>query len=207
MGRTKVKTQNHKWDEKWLTLAAKVMAMGLSADRVAKSINNVYKVNITRNAVIGRINRMRAVGDTRFDNLPPAEKINGKSLNFLFEAWENGIGANEIADYYGIHRNTVSKKAAEYGLSQRTAEFVHNINREKRGAKKPAAVSANIYKPMDKFINPNARKIEFLELKRNQCHFPIGDGPFLFCGADVELGSSTPYCSVCKSIVYRPSQA
>lgn len=202
-----MKAVHHEWNDKWLNHAVKVMAMGLSADRVAKAINNTYKVQLTRNAVIGRINRMRAAGDTRFDNLPPAEKINGKSLEFLFEAWTNGVGANEIADHYGIHRNTVSKKAAEYGLTPRSTEFVHNVHREKRGVKKPANVSANIYKPMDKFMNPKARKVGFLELKCNQCHFPTGDGPFLFCGADVELGSSTPYCNICKSIVYRPSNA
>ena len=202
-----MKSDRHEWNEQWISQVLKVMSMGLSADRVAKSINNIYKVNITRNAVIGRINRMRAAGDTRFNNLPPAELINGKSLHFLFEAWVNGVGANEIADHYGIHRNTVSKKAAEYGLTPRTVEFVHKMHREKRGVKKPASVSSNIYKPMDKFMNPKARRLSFLELKRNQCHFPVGDGPFLFCGADVDLGSSTPYCDICKSIVYRPSQA
>ena len=38
------------------------------------------------------------------------------------------------------------------------------------------------------------------ELGPNQCRFPQGDGPFLFCGDPTERGS---YCEKCRKIVYK----
>jgi GcrA cell cycle regulator len=37
--------------------------------------------------------------------------------------------------------------------------------------------------------------VEFLDLQPGQCHFPRGDGPFLFCGQVAKEGSS--YCPAC----------
>lgn len=205
MGRHKVKATIHKWDDEWLNIAVKVMAAGLSADRVAKAINNVHKTQLTRNSVIGRINRMRAAGDERFNNLPDAEKINGKPLTFLFQAWQNGIPSNEIADHYGIHRNTVGKKAAEYGFNPR--EQNHYIRSKDPDKKKDKnGLNYKPFKAKNEFPNPEALGLELVDLKRNSCKFVIGDGPFYFCGVPLKPGSSSSYCPKCHRVIYVPSQ-
>jgi len=43
--------------------------------------------------------------------------------------------------------------------------------------------------------------IPLLELKANDCRFPRGEGPFLFCGQPKAEGSF--YCGSCQRIVYR----
>lgn len=198
-------SKQHEWNDKWLDLASKVLAAGFNMSQVASAINNVHKVNLTKNSVIGKINRAKASGDVRFTVQHEPEKLNGKPLNFLFEGWKNGLGTNEIADYYGIHRNTVAKKATEYGLDSRGYLYGLQVLRSNKKEKKPDSVKSAAYKCKNVFENPKARGVDFLELKHNQCHFPVGDGPFVFCGADVDPGSSTPYCNVCKTVVYRPS--
>lgn len=202
-----METETKEWNEHWLSLAAKVLATGGSMDKIAQAINNVFGANITRNSVAGKISRCRAAGDVRFIKPYKPELLNGKSLDYLFKAWESGVGANEIADYYGVHRNTIPRRAVEYGLKKRTQKDILVAQKAKRDVKKPSSVVFKAFQAKNVFLNPEARRVEFLDLKRNQCHFPIGDGPFLFCGADVDPGSSTPYCSVCKTVVYRPSDS
>lgn len=204
----KPKTVIHKWDEKWILLAIKVMSAGGSAERVAKAINHTFKTKITRNAVIGRVNRQRAAGDTRFDNLPPAETINGRSISFLLRAWEDGISSVEIANYYGIHRNTVGKKAVEYGLPPRPMDHFAKAAKAIRVAKReaqPGGFVHKAFKSRDTFANPDAIGVELENLKHNECRFVIGDGPYLFCGAAVDPGSGSSYCRVCHGIVYIPT--
>jgi len=204
-----VKATVHQWGDQWLNLAAKVMAYGFPASQVAKAINNVYKTNLTRNSVIGQINRRRAAGDERFLKLPDVEKISGKSLTFLFESWKNGIAANEIADYYGIHRNTVGKKAFEYGFDPRDQNFYSKSKKQERKVTREAEKGGFVYKPFkarDTFPNEKARGVSMLELNHNECRFVIGDGPYLFCGAPIEPGSGTSYCPTCHRIIYVPSQ-
>jgi hypothetical protein len=42
--------------------------------------------------------------------------------------------------------------------------------------------------------------LTFDDLQPGQCHFPRGDGPFLFCGQPIKEGSS--YCPACHQRVY-----
>lgn len=195
----------NEWTDEWMDLAARILSIGGSFSRIAKAINTKFHANVTRSSVAGKLSRAKAAGDVRFTEPQEPQLINGKKADFLIKAWENGIGSSEIADYYGIHRNTVPKKAAEYGLSPRGVRYVSDQNREKRKANNPAAKNAPVFKEKNEFLNPGARKVPFLELGRNQCHFPVGEKDFIFCGADVELGAITPYCDVCKKIVYRPA--
>lgn len=66
--------------------------------------------------------------------------------------------------------------------------------------------------PPDKFgalRNPDARRVSFMKLQPNWCKFPSGDPKepnFVYCGADVPVGSSVPYCEICRKIVYVPSR-
>lgn len=210
MGRRKVETIQHEWSDKWVDLAVKVMATGASAARVAKAINQVFNVQVTRNSVIGKINRLKASGDDRFDKLPPMEKIHGKPVSHLLSWWEDGMPSHEIGDYYGIHRNTVGKKAAEYGLEPRDPTFASKSAKAKRDAnispEKKREFIFKAFQPKNVFGSKNSRGVSLLELERNQCRFVIGDGPYLFCGLPLKPGSASSYCPDCHKIVYVPTQ-
>lgn len=212
MGRHKVKVIQHKWDDKWLKTAAKVMAIGGNMSQVAKAISQSYKVSITKNAVIGRIRRVKQSGNTIFDNLPPVEMINGKPITALLRFWNDGIPVNDIADHFGIHRNTVYEKAIGYGLSARDSgealKSIHEKSKDKRLTKRDPNYVHPAFKSRDTFPNLSSVGIGIMELtRRNQCRFVIGDGPFMFCGAAIDPGSSSSYCRACHKVVYIPSRS
>lgn len=206
-----MKTQNHKWDEKWLKTAAKVMSIGGNMSQIAKAISQTYNVNITKNAVIGRIRRVKESGNKIFDNLPPVEMINGKPVTTLLKFWADGIPVNDIGDHFGIHRNTVYDKAIKYGLSARDNIESLKSNQQKYKDKRLTKRDPNyvhpVFKFRDTFPNLNARGVGIMDLvKRNQCRFVIGDGPFMFCGEEIPAGSASSYCPACHKVVYIPGR-
>lgn len=203
-----MKATQHEWNENWLKTAAKVLSVGGSMAQIAKAINQSYNVNITKNSVVGKINRAKAAGDERFSKPQKIEFIGGKPISTLLRHWADGVPANEIADNFGIHRNTVYKKAIEYGLNARDSnEALKSIigktwkKNNKSKVKKTKFVKQS-YKAENKFPNPNARGVNMLDLTHNQCRFVIGDGPYLFCGEKIEPGSSSSYCAICHKVVY-----
>lgn len=46
--------------------------------------------------------------------------------------------------------------------------------------------------------------LSLLDLKKGQCRWPLGDGPFTFCGCDVQEGS--PYCETHHAVAYVPAR-
>jgi hypothetical protein len=47
---------------------------------------------------------------------------------------------------------------------------------------------------------PPVGKFTLLDLGADTCRFPIGDGPYLFCGAPPVAG--LPYCAGCARVLY-----
>ena len=44
--------------------------------------------------------------------------------------------------------------------------------------------------------------LNLLDLTDSTCHWPLGDGPFTFCGCQVQEGS--PYCAEHHAVAYVP---
>lgn len=190
-----------KWKDEWIDMVAKNHAIGKTAEKIAFIINEAFKISMSRNSVIGKINRLRGMGDPRFVK-PTPEMLNGKPIQGLLDLWKEGVSSVIIGDQYNLNRTTVSKKAVEYGLKPRPQNHGAKLMAKERNKGKKVVTEA--YTGMSKFINPNALSVSLLELGRGQCKFAIGNGPFYFCGLPVELGSSVPYCKDCKRIMYTP---
>lgn len=190
-----------KWRDKWVDIAAKIYAIGGTAEAIAQTLNSIFGSKFTKNSVIGKINRQRAAGDVRFIN-PKPEVINGKPIQGLLDLWKEGASSVEIADQYGICRSTVGVKATEYGLKKRPTNYFNKQRKEE--LKKAKKFTCEPFKSRNTFVSPRSLGVSLIELNHNQCRFVIGDGPFLFCGLPVDLGSSVPYCRTCKKIMYSP---
>lgn len=194
-------SNNVLWKDKWIEITAKIYAIGGTTDTIAKTLNSLYNTNFTKNSVIGKINRQRAAGDKRFLE-PKPEKVNGKPIQSMLQLWKEGVSSTDISERFGICRDTVSRKASEYGLKKRPVN--HHAKKQKEARKEVKKFAFTPYKVANTFANPNALGLDLININHGQCRFAIGDGPFLFCGLPVEIGSSVPYCPDCKKIMYEP---
>lgn len=118
--------------------------------------------------------------------------------------WKEGLSCSQIAAELGngISRVAVSGKAWRLGLAERGRRFAHpsKISRQRRtnapvavvrAARSIAAPSIPLPPPAP-CVDVQPRYLTILELTTRLCRWPLGDGPFTYCGHDVETGR--PYC-------------
>jgi len=107
-----------------------------------------------------------------------------------------------------IERKKVSWAENAKARAEWKKQVYKNIQRKKAGIVYPPIITYET----DKFgilRNPKARRVSLMDLKANWCHFTSGDPKtpeFVYCGADVSVGSEKPYCDVCRKIMYVPSK-
>lgn len=194
------------WKAEWIQFAYQISLAGGTMEEAAAAINKKFRVNVTKNALIGKLHRLRKKDiNGGGGKIPDIEEWKGKSIAYLIKAWKQGVSATEISVYYGVTRSTVRVKAKELGLPIRRASEIgrKNINYNKRAITPPKKIVRS------DFPNDQALGLTFMELQSGQCKFPVGDGkvndPFIFCGAPIPVGSPVPYCEKCKSVVYVPA--
>lgn len=117
----------------------------------------------------------------------------------LKELWKKGISAKKIGDSLGTTKGSVIGKVHRLGLEQRGAVIK---SKKEFAPKKESKIKQEKLKKEEKkeviFDTTNKRfsnKNSLLNLKNNQCHWPIGDPKdedFHFCGEDTIEGK--PYC-------------
>ena len=109
----------------------------------------------------------------------------------LREMWAAGRPQDDIAAALGTSRKVLADQIAWMGLSRRRLERHAPLDFEpKRAAAKPW---------QSRVALPEGR-LTFDQLTATACHFPVGEGPFLFCG--IEPTDAGPYCSSCAAIAY-----
>ncbi len=94
--------------------------------------------------------------------------------------------ARQIADKEGTTRNAVLGKIYRYKRKAGISQDLRASNDPTRGGKK----TSKKYKPKSAEVGPLNKELE--DLKRRECRFPYGDGPFVFCGHKTRDRSS--YC-------------
>lgn len=107
----------------------------------------------------------------------------------LTAMWAAGRRQDDIAAEFALSRGAISGKAARLGLSRRKPE--------RRGPLELGPKTVSVSRRTRPAL-PEGR-VTFGELTRTACHFPVGEGPFLFCG---EPAVRAPYCTNCASIAY-----
>lgn len=125
-------------------------------------------------------------------------------VKLLKRLMADGLSFSKIAVHLGgVSRNAVIGKAHRLNL--------HRPKPNKTYAKKPnripkpkhpwaprrESVSATLlkpepYKPDAVFETPAAERKDLIDLDAQDCKFPFGDGPFVFCGRPQAPG--LPYC-------------
>jgi GcrA cell cycle regulator len=141
----------------------------------------------------------------------------------LRSMWDAGAPASTIADTLGggLTKSSVLGKARRLDLPARPTGFSEpeDVRTAKRAARANGdrRLSQVLRTPRERRPDgslpgleivespqaPGFLGIPLLDLERNMCRFPRGDGPFLFCGQPTERGS---YCGHCYRIVYQPAR-
>lgn len=116
------------------------------------------------------------------------------------------LSASQIAQRLGVSRNAVCGKLARMGLTRAPDQYLSSANKKPRvptGSLAFKVIHSIKRKQAEAGIEPRPfvcrdfsdiapRHLDLLELEPNDCRYPSGDGPFVFCGHPRRKG--TPYC-------------
>ncbi|MEO6395402.1 MAG: GcrA family cell cycle regulator [Devosia sp.] len=163
------------WTEERVELLKKLWLEGLSASQIA----GVLSEGVTRNAVIGKVHRLKLSGRAKPANSAPrARPASRPAVRRVSLSGGNrpssGVGAmmkSRSMSGGGIHGATALKMQEEFQTEVYVAPQVQEL-----------------------FI-PVEERLSLLQLSENTCKWPIGDPltpDFYFCGQHSEDGK--PYC-------------
>ena len=139
----------------------------------------------------------------------------------IYDLWETGISAREVAEQIGISRNAVMGhlfRMRQSGIQMRQKENTVTkrpkitppppkrvIGVQKMPRKMPAPRKPTLEEISPPPLAPNGDPVPMIKLSRYSCRYVVNQGEvksFLFCNAKVKDGSS--YCPHHHAICYVP---
>ncbi|MHC5306400.1 GcrA family cell cycle regulator [Bartonella sp. LJL80] len=173
------------WTDERVELLKKLWSDGLSASQIAAQLGGV-----SRNAVIGKVHRLKLSGRGKTTKTTPrAKKVAETVVNNTTTAARPSRVAS-AAPAASAPRTT----ARSVGATALKMEFVAD------------AVSEVEMRPSADVVVPMSRHLSLLQLSENTCKWPIGDPlseDFYFCGAD--SGDAGPYCAFHAKVAFQPA--
>lgn len=162
------------WTDERVEMLKTLWAEGLSASQIAAQLGGV-----SRNAVIGKVHRLKLSSRGRATSSQPRQKKASRVGSAGRSPGRGGPGGRSV--------NTV------IGATALQQQFATD------------AVAETVIKPAADVVVPISKKLSLIELTEKTCKWPIGDPlseDFHFCGNDVcEDG---PYCSYHSSLAFQP---
>jgi GcrA cell cycle regulator len=161
------------WTDERVELLRKLWSEGLSASQIAAQLGSV-----TRNAVIGKVHRLKLSSRGRTTAAAPRQKKTSQ-----------GAAGSKVAS----RSATVTRSmTTSIGATALQAQFdVEPVVR---------------YRPAENVVVPISRRLQLVQLSERTCKWPNGDPlteEFSFCGNDsAETG---PYCTYHSRIAFQPA--
>ena len=171
------------WTDERVELLKKLWSEGLSASQIAAQLGGV-----SRNAVIGKVHRLKLSGRGKTTTTAPRSK---KVSPTTAAPRPTAAASVEPHATTTIRTATITKTVGAAALKM---EFV------------PDAVAETIIRPTSDVVVPISRHLTLLQLSERTCKWPIGDplnDDFHFCGN--ESGESGPYCGYHSKLAYQPT--
>lgn len=161
------------WTDERVELLRKLWSEGLSASQIAAQLGGV-----SRNAVIGKVHRLKLSSRGRAASAPTRQK----------KAVQAGSGAKQVT------RTTTRTVTVSVGATALQAQF------------DAEPVSRHHMRPQENVVVPISRRLQLVQLSERTCKWPNGDPlseDFSFCGNDsAETG---PYCNYHSRIAFQPA--
>ena len=168
------------WTDERVELLRKLWAEGLSASQIAAQMGGV-----SRNAVIGKVHRLKLSGCGKQTSSQPRAKkpvATGGSVRTSSAPRQSTSGPR------------VSSHSHAIGATALKADY------------EVRAVSATVLEFVPALVAPEPKRIKLVELSERTCKWPIGDPlaqDFAFCGH--ESGDAGPYCQFHAKLAYQPA--
>lgn len=195
------------WTDERVELLKKLWSEGLSASQIAAQLGGV-----SRNAVIGKVHRLKLSGRGKTTTAAPRSKKPapapvaaprstssagmgsgmGSGLgSSMGSSMSSGIGSGSSSASHASPRATAMKSSGGAALQ---AEALND------------SVAAPIIRHNENVVVPISRHLTLLQLTERTCKWPVGDplhDDFHFCGH--ESGESSPYCSYHSKLAFQPT--
>jgi GcrA cell cycle regulator len=164
------------WTDERVEILKKLWAEGLSASQIAAQLGGV-----SRNAVIGKVHRLKLSSRGRATAAPARQK-------------KVATGATPSAKPAVVRSTTVTRTVATVGATALQAQF------------EAEPVATHVYRPVEDVVVPISRNLQLVELNERTCKWPNGDPlseDFHFCGNDA--AESGPYCKYHAKVAFQPA--
>ena len=166
------------WTEERVELLKKLWLEGLSASQIA----GVLGEGVTRNAVIGKVHRLKLTGRAKPASSAPRARTAPRS-NSVRRVSTASSGGNRSTS--GIASMMKSRSMSPAPMHGNTALKIEDeFQRE-----------VYVAPQMQELFIPEDQRLSLLQLSEETCKWPIGDPltpDFYFCGQHSEEGK--PYC-------------
>ena len=166
------------WTEERVELLKKLWMEGLSASQIA----GVLGEGVTRNAVIGKVHRLKLSGRAKPASSAPRVRSTARPSRRVAAPSSGGRGSN-IGSHGGIMKQrSMGGSAPMHGATalKISEEFV---------------TQAYVAPQVAELFIPVEQRLSLLQLSEATCKWPIGDplsADFYFCGQHSNEGK--PYC-------------
>jgi len=163
------------WTDERVELLKKFWAEGLSASQIAAKLGGV-----SRNAVIGKVHRLKLSSRGRAATATPRTKKPAKTQS-------QTKGTQRTASFTRTQPVSVGATALQQN-------FVTEV------------VAEQVLKPAKDVVVPISRHLKLVELTEQTCKWPIGDPlqeDFHFCGND--SAENAPYCNYHSRLAFQPA--
>jgi GcrA cell cycle regulator len=161
------------WTDERVELLRKLWSEGLSASQIAAQLGSV-----TRNAVIGKVHRLKLSSRGRTTTAAPRQK----------KAAAPAGGTKSVSRASTVTRMTTTS----IGATALQAQFdVEPVVR---------------YRPAEDVVVPISRRLQLVQLSERTCKWPNGDPlteDFSFCGNDT--AETGPYCTFHSKVAFQPA--
>lgn len=161
------------WTDERVELLRKLWSEGLSASQIAAQLGSV-----TRNAVIGKVHRLKLSSRGRATAAPAKQR----------KPVTTGTVVKTVS------RAATAPRTVTVGATALQAQF--DVEPAARFQQRPA----------ENVVVPISRRLQLVQLSERTCKWPNGDPlteEFSFCGN--ESSESGPYCSYHSKIAFQPA--
>lgn len=168
------------WTDERVELLKKLWADGLSASQIAAQLGGV-----SRNAVIGKVHRLKLSGRAKSVSSGAPKTKRGSAPRSSSSPRGGGYGG-------GGGGRTVTTITHAVGATVMKSEALAYEQADRR--------------PIEDVVVPISKQLKLVDLSENTCKWPQGDPlseDFHFCGHDSEENS--PYCKYHAKLAFQPS--
>lgn len=163
------------WTDERVELLRKLWAEGLSASQIAAQLGGV-----SRNAVIGKVHRLKLSSRGRATAAPARQK----------KAAQGGSITKSVSRAASATRHVTTS----IGATALQAQFDSQ------------PVARHYIRPVENVVVPISRHLQLVELTERTCKWPNGDPlseDFHFCGNDA--AETGPYCKYHARVAFQPA--